>query len=83
MAYKVIDVASHEWFLPKEYPRPEQYGPLRQYDKAMSCMSGTKKYRCGSQTFFKVNGVPRCMIHALRELNEMLYTPEERNGNGD
>jgi len=73
MAYKVIDVKSFEIFIPKEHPRPEQHGPLRQFERSMSCMSGTKKYRCASPTFFKVNGVPRCMIHALRELNEMLY----------
>ena len=48
---------------------PAQYGPLRQYENYGRCASRG----CSSPTFFKVRGVHRCMIHALRELNEMLY----------
>jgi len=51
-----------------QYPHIEQFGPLRQYDKEMRCTSR----RCGSSTFFKVSGMSMCVIHALRELNEML-----------
>jgi hypothetical protein len=49
-------------------PRPEQTGPLRQYDTTMRCACRG----CSSPTFFKIQGIPRCMIHALRELNYML-----------
>lgn len=71
MAYKVIDVADHEWYLtPRErYPIPEQHGPLKQYDREMRCACRG----CGSSTFYKVYGIPRCTTHALRELNYRLY----------
>lgn len=46
----------------------EQFGPLRRFDKEMRCASRG----CGSSTFFRVRGIPRCISHALRELNEML-----------
>jgi len=52
-----------------QYPVPPQYGPLRQFDRAMRCACRG----CGSSTFFKVNGIPRCMIHALRELNVIIH----------
>lgn len=48
---------------------PEQHGPLRQFERAMRCASRG----CGSSTFFKLQGIPYCMIHCLRRLNEMLY----------
>jgi len=51
-----------------KYPIPEQHGPLRQFDKEMRCASR----RCGSSTFFKVNGISYCMIHSLRELNAII-----------
>lgn len=47
---------------------PKQHGPLRQFDNYYRCASRG----CSSPTFFKVKGIPRCMIHALRELNDML-----------
>jgi hypothetical protein len=47
---------------------PQQSGPLRWVDKSDRCASRG----CGTQTFAKVKGVPRCMKHALVELNEML-----------
>ena len=50
------------------YPIPEQYGPLRQFDREMRCASRG----CSSPTFFKVQNIPYCMIHSLRTLNEML-----------
>ena len=46
----------------------EQRGPLLHYDREMRCASKG----CGSSTFLKVKGIPRCMTHALTELNEML-----------
>lgn len=49
------------------YDAPQQFGPLRHWDTEMRCASRG----CGSSTFFKVHGIPRCMIHALRELNEL------------
>lgn len=52
-----------------KYPIPEQRGPLRQFDSYHKCASRG----CGSPTFYKVQGVPRCSIHALRQLNDMLY----------
>jgi hypothetical protein len=51
------------------YEVPKQYGPLRQFDTAMRCACRG----CGSSTFHKVNGVPRCMTHALRELNMIIH----------
>jgi len=51
-----------------KYPRPTQNGPLRHFDTTMRCTN----YRCGSPTNFKVQGVPRCMIHSLYRLNELL-----------
>ena len=77
MAYTVIDVADYEWYIDKTYPVPPQYGPLRRFDKEMRCQNGEKHRRCGSSTFFKLNGTPLCMIHAIYKMNEMLYTPEE------
>lgn len=53
---------------PKHYPVPEQFGPLRWHDKEVRCASRG----CASPTYLKVSRVPRCMVHALRELNEML-----------
>ena len=68
MAFTEVDVST----ILKEYPVPQQYGPLRQFDREMRCMGGTKKYRCGSSTHFKVRGIPKCTIHALRELNDII-----------
>ena len=53
-------------------PKPvttTQHGPVRFFDKIMRCADRG----CGSGTYIKVQGVPRCMIHALKECNEMLY----------
>lgn len=68
MSQFFIPVEESSLDLETEYPIVEQFGPLRRYDKEMRCASRG----CGSSTFFKVRNVPRCMIHALRELNEML-----------
>jgi hypothetical protein len=53
----------------KQYPVPVQEGPLRHFEREMRCACKG----CGSSTFFKVCGIPRCMMHALRELNLMLH----------
>jgi len=45
-----------------------QKGPLRWFDAEMRCASRG----CSSPTYSKVNGIPRCYIHALNELNDML-----------
>jgi hypothetical protein len=50
------------------FPRQEQEGPVRYVDSEMRCgMRG-----CSSATYIKVNGLPRCTAHALRECNSML-----------
>jgi hypothetical protein len=50
------------------YPPPPQIGPLRFSDVECLCSSR----RCSSPTYMKVQGAPKCMMHALIELNEML-----------
>lgn len=50
------------------YPAPEQFGPLRWYDKEMRCASRG----CSSPTYLKVQGVPYCGTHALHKMNELL-----------
>lgn len=52
----------------KGYPAPPQTGPLRFSDTEMLCTMR----RCNSPTYMKVQGAPKCMMHALIELNEML-----------
>lgn len=47
---------------------PEQFGPLRHFDREMRCASRG----CSSPTHFKLQGIPLCMIHCLRKMNEML-----------
>jgi hypothetical protein len=64
MAFTEVDPTA----IIKKYAVPPQYGPLRQFDREMRCASRG----CGSPTHFKVSGIPRCSIHALRELNDML-----------
>jgi len=51
-----------------KYPVPEQRGPLRRFEREMRCASRG----CGSSTYFKLQGIPYCMIHCLRLMNEML-----------
>lgn len=50
------------------YPVQPQTGPLRYYDTEMRCLSR----RCGSPTHYKLNNVPKCETHCLKEMNEML-----------
>lgn len=45
-----------------------QEGPLRFFDVEMRCANRG----CSSPTYCKVQGVPRCFVHALHVLNEML-----------
>ena len=61
---------------PRHYSVPEQHGPLRRFEREMRCVSratspGNAK-NCGSGTFFKVQGIPMCMMHALLALNNLL-----------
>ena len=56
-------------YLRKKYEVPEQNGPLRYFEppwKRCACRG------CGSPTPYRINGIPRCTVHALRELNQML-----------
>ena len=57
----------------KGYPPPKQFGPLRWFDKEMRCASRG----CSSPTVLQLEGTPRCSVHALRIMNEMLTNPEE------
>jgi len=43
-------------------------GPLKYYDSTHRCASRG----CSAPTHFKVEGVPRCIIHALNALNELI-----------
>lgn len=64
------------------YPPPQQFGPVRFVDEELLCIvSGYRdndgnwiktKGACRSPTYIKVEGIPTCMMHALRKLNEML-----------
>ena len=51
------------------YPSPPQFGPLRWFDKEMRCASRG----CGSPTYIQLESIPRCSMHALKKMNEMLY----------
>jgi hypothetical protein len=44
-----------------------QNGPLRWFDYEMRCSS----LGCNSPTYCKVEYVPRCNMHALKELNQI------------
>lgn len=80
MAFTEVDPTT----ILKEYPVPPQRGPLRQFDKEMRCMNGEKQRRCGSSTFLKVNGVPKCMTHALNDLNNIIVElTEGSDGDSD
>jgi len=57
------------------YPPPPQFGPLRWFDKEMRCASRG----CGSPTYTQLEGIPRCGMHALKKMNEMLYELMEGN----
>jgi len=50
------------------FPVPEQFGPLRYYEKTLRCASRN----CSSPTHYKVKGTPYCYPHALNKLNDML-----------
>jgi hypothetical protein len=60
----------------EHWPAPPQVGPLRRYEKTMSCVStatSRDKHRtCRSPTYYKLYGIPTCMIHALFVMNERL-----------
>jgi hypothetical protein len=54
-------------FTPTQKPNSVD-GPLKYFDQEMRC--GLRG--CTSPTHFKVEGIPRCSIHALNELNDMV-----------
>jgi hypothetical protein len=61
----------------RSYDNPHripQSGPLRWFDYEMRCAS----LGCNSPTYAKVEGAPRCAMHALKELNQMVInlTPQ-------
>jgi hypothetical protein len=53
---------------------PPQFGPLRWFDTEMRCASRG----CSSPTVLQLNGIPRCSVHVLRIMNEMLTSEEEQ-----
>jgi hypothetical protein len=53
---------------PNWLPAPEQFGPLRWYDKVFRCASRG----CSSPTYCKLSGVPYCFMHCLKKMNELL-----------
>jgi hypothetical protein len=58
----------------KNKPKPGTYapsiGPLRYIEVEKRCSSRG----CGSMTHYTVQGAPKCTVHALDELNEMLIS---------
>jgi hypothetical protein len=50
------------------YPVIPQNGPLRFIDTEKRCASRG----CGSSTHMKLKGIPYCMMHCLKNMNEML-----------
>lgn len=50
-----------------------QNGPLRWYDYTMRCTS----LGCNSPTYCKVEGAPKCLMHALKELNQIAINVTE------
>lgn len=48
----------------------QQVGPLRYTEKERRCASRG----CGGSTHYFVQGIPRCVCHALQELNEILVS---------
>lgn len=54
----------------ERYPRVEQFGPLRWFDVEMRCACRG----CSSPTHCKLEGIPRCGMHSLKLMNEMLTT---------
>lgn len=72
MAFKVIGEIEQVLDPLKEirdkYYTP-QVGPLRHFDREMRCASRG----CGSSTFYKLLGIPKCTTHCLMEMNIMLH----------
>lgn len=52
----------------RKFPIPIQEGPLRFVDEKLRCASRN----CSSPTYIKIKGIPYCMMHSLRELNEII-----------
>jgi hypothetical protein len=53
---------------------PQQKGPLRRFDREMQCLNsyGPRKISCRSPTYYKVNGIPLCSVHAIQRLNDII-----------
>lgn len=60
---------------PQGYPIPPQFGPLRWFETEMRCASRG----CSSPTSLQLEGIPRCSVHAIRLMNEMLTSEEDKN----
>lgn len=48
---------------------PQQTGPLRHHENAKPCA----RRGCTVPTFYTLFSIRTCTIHALREMNELLY----------
>lgn len=47
---------------------PPQVGPIKRYDVEMRCASRG----CGSSTYIRFRGIPKCTTHTLKEANELM-----------
>jgi hypothetical protein len=60
----------------KKYAPPVQLGPLRVHDREQRCASRG----CGSPTYYTFDYVPRCSVHVLWIMSEIIR--EQRGGEG-
>lgn len=70
-----LDDATLQRLLTKQVERNRpsfapQAGPLRYIDNPRRCT----QRGCGSMGYYTVQGAPKCTVHALSELNEMLIS---------
>jgi len=61
-----------------ETARNEGRGPIRWYDNSLACQHRGDVYSCGTQTFIRFEGRPLCMVHAIKELNELVIQMQEQ-----
>jgi|SRR6516225_1243224 hypothetical protein len=75
---QLVNENAHTERQKRKYPIPEQYGPLRRFDRELRCASRG----CGSPTYYKVDGIPYCTVHALRQLNDLVMVLTKRIEDG-
>lgn len=47
-------------------------GLIKWYENPARCQDGYKGRRCNSPTFIKIFGIPKCMIHAVRQADNII-----------